>query len=62
MPEPTLVGNPAWGTRVQLLMKKTSLGLIEVFCVAAPIASQAQMVAAAYHHHHRHHHHRRDQA
>jgi len=33
-------------------MKKLLLGIILVFCIAAPVASQAQM-----HHHHRHHHH-----
>jgi Ni/Co efflux regulator RcnB len=38
-------------------MKKILLGLIAVLCFAAPIASQAQVVAAAYNHHHHHHHH-----
>jgi hypothetical protein len=40
-------------------MKKILLGLGLIFCFAAPIASQAQVVAAAYHHHHHHHHHHR---
>jgi hypothetical protein len=40
-------------------MKKFLLGLILVFCLAVPIASQAQVVVVLHpdHHHHHHHHH-----
>jgi hypothetical protein len=37
-------------------MKKILLGLIVVFCLAAPVAMQAQGAAAGHHHHHHHHH------
>jgi hypothetical protein len=40
-------------------MKKILLGVILVFCLAVPIASQAQVVVVLHpdHHHHHHHHH-----
>ncbi|MGO9318207.1 MAG: hypothetical protein ACLPXT_08155 [Terracidiphilus sp.] len=38
-------------------MKKLVFGLMLVFCLAAPIASQAQVVIAVGHDHHHHHHH-----
>jgi len=40
-------------------MKKFFLGLILVFCLAAPFEAQAQVVVVVHphpHHHHHHHH------
>ncbi|MGA2205969.1 MAG: hypothetical protein ABSG10_04480 [Terracidiphilus sp.] len=38
-------------------MKKILLGLVLIFCFAAPYAAQAQIVVVVHHRHHHHHHH-----